>query len=209
MFDVSPPKPRRYARRRVGARLVELDHRLAEGDDVERARLRSWPRRQRTRPRRANAAAAARTSRRGARPVQVRPGAEARGARRPSTAPCCRAGCRRRRTPASPSAARRATPSAPPAAAPRPGNILRPSAPAASAANASVGVATPGTQTSPAAFASRTTATSACGITISRPPASRTRATSSTSMTVPAPTRQSSPMPLREQRDRRRTRAAN
>ena len=69
------------------------------------------------------------------------------------------------------------------------GNIFSPSAPAPSAANASVGVATPGTQTSPCRFASRMIAVSACGITISRPPAAPTRATSSTVSTVPAPTR--------------------
>ena len=89
------------------------------------------------------------------------------------------------------------------------GNILSPSAPAASAANASVGVATPGTHTMPSPFASRITATSACGITISLPPASRTRATSATRCTVPAPTRQRSPNCAREQRESTRTAAAN
>ena len=82
------------------------------------------------------------------------------------------------------------------------GNILSPSAPAASAANASVGVATPGTQTRPCRLASRMTATSACGITIRRPPAALTRATSSTSSTVPAPTRQRSPQRSAQRADR-------
>src|SRR6266567_5825063 len=73
------------------------------------------------------------------------------------------------------------------------GNILSPSAPASSAAKASVGVATPGTHASPARLASRTTAPSACGMTISRPPASATRATAAGLSTVPAPVRQRSP----------------
>src|SRR5438128_5231864 len=73
------------------------------------------------------------------------------------------------------------------------GNIFSPSAPAASAANASVGVATPGTQRSPCRFASRMTDTSPCGMTISLPPAAATRATSATSITVPAPVRHRCP----------------
>ena len=54
------------------------------------------------------------------------------------------------------------------------GNSLSPSAPARSAANASLGVATPGRQAmSPAALAALITSGSVCGITTSRPPASR------------------------------------
>lgn len=55
-------------------------------------------------------------------------------------------------------------------------------------ANASVGVAMPGTANSPDAFARATTAGSAWGITISRPPARATASTASGSSTVPAPT---------------------
>src|SRR5215204_411626 len=67
------------------------------------------------------------------------------------------------------------------------GNILSPAAPHFSAAKASVGVATPGVQASPAATARAITAASPCGMTTSRPPASRTRSTSAGSSTVPAP----------------------
>src|SRR5262249_54153183 len=51
------------------------------------------------------------------------------------------------------------------------GNILSPSAPAASAAKASVGVATPGSATMPSRLAAAMTSRSALGATISRPPA--------------------------------------
>ncbi|MCY1371028.1 hypothetical protein D9M69_581550 [compost metagenome] len=71
------------------------------------------------------------------------------------------------------------------------GNILSTSAPAASAAKASVGVATPGAQARPAALAARITAGSPCGITTSCPPASAILAQDSGLSTVPAPIRQS------------------
>ena len=52
------------------------------------------------------------------------------------------------------------------------GKSFKPSAPAASAAKPSVGVATPGRHQAPAAFAARITLASECGITTRRPPAS-------------------------------------
>ncbi|KGS74155.1 hypothetical protein X942_5537 [Burkholderia pseudomallei MSHR5596] len=73
------------------------------------------------------------------------------------------------------------------------GNTFSASAPAWSAANASVSVDTPGAQTMPACFVALMMEMSACGITISRPPASRTRSTSAAASTVPAPIRQSAP----------------
>ena len=68
------------------------------------------------------------------------------------------------------------------------GNIFRASAPADSAAKASVGVAIPGRLTNPAALAARITAVSACGMTTRSAPISFSRATCSTARTVPAPT---------------------
>ncbi|ABA50914.1 hypothetical protein BURPS1710b_3486 [Burkholderia pseudomallei 1710b] len=68
------------------------------------------------------------------------------------------------------------------------GNIFSTSAPFASAANASVGVATPGAHPMPSVFARRTTSPSACGITISSPPARTTSSTCPARSTVPAPT---------------------
>src|SRR5579872_7452458 len=67
------------------------------------------------------------------------------------------------------------------------GNALRASAPASSAAKASVGVATPGSAIRPRALAALTIATSACGMTMRSPPASATAATSLSVLTVPAP----------------------
>ena len=88
-------------------------------------------------------------ARRRPRLVQIRAGAESRRARRPVRRRDCRASCRRRQTPACPrgSTARHARSAAGGSASA--GNILSPSAPAASAANASVGVATPGTHSMP------------------------------------------------------------
>lgn len=68
------------------------------------------------------------------------------------------------------------------------GKSLTASAPASTQAKASVGVAAPGTQYRPRALASATRRVSACGITMSWPPACCTRATASVSSTVPAPT---------------------
>ena len=68
------------------------------------------------------------------------------------------------------------------------GNSFRASAPARRAANASLGVATPGRQAMPAALAAVITRGSVCGMTTSRPPASCSSATSPGSITVPAPT---------------------
>ncbi|MDT4840560.1 hypothetical protein FQZ97_743870 [compost metagenome] len=73
------------------------------------------------------------------------------------------------------------------------GNSFSASAPAASAANASVGVATPGMQSMPAALAARMTSVSAWGMTIRRPPAAAISQTCSARVTVPAPTRYRSP----------------
>ncbi len=67
------------------------------------------------------------------------------------------------------------------------GNAFRAWAPAESAVNASLGVATPGSETMPAATASRTTAMSTFGETARIPPAAATCATSASSSTVPAP----------------------
>ena len=67
------------------------------------------------------------------------------------------------------------------------GNAFSASAPALSAAKASVGVATPGIAIRPRALAAAITATSACGMTIRSPPASATAATSAGVFTVPAP----------------------
>src|SRR5690348_17462216 len=55
--------------------------------------------------------------------------------------------------------------------------LFRSSAPCASAANPSVGVATPGVQQRRAALAAEITATSPCGMTMRRPPAAATSAT--------------------------------
>ena len=158
-----------------------------------------------------SAVAAAREMPRHRRP---RPSARARPSRRadrdwipcrsrsrppPNTAPCCRAGCRRPGTPAFPAAAPRATPSSADGGNWSDGNILRPSAPAASAANASVGVATPGTQTLPCRFAARITAVSPCGITMSWPPAARD---------LVRPPRPRSPCPRRRDIARRTSRRA-
>lgn len=68
------------------------------------------------------------------------------------------------------------------------GNSFNASAPAASIANASVGVKQPGMAIRPCVLAARTTAASACGVTISFPPARATAATSAAVITVPAPT---------------------
>src|SRR3954447_13520999 len=73
------------------------------------------------------------------------------------------------------------------------GNSFRASAPARRAANASLGVATPGRQAMPAAFAASITRASVCGVTTILPPAWRSRPTSAGSITVPAPTSASSP----------------
>src|SRR5687767_895812 len=72
------------------------------------------------------------------------------------------------------------------------GKSLSASAPFASAANASVGVATPGKHARPACFAARTTSGSPCGMTIIRPPTFTTSATWAGAVTVPAPIRTSS-----------------
>ena len=68
------------------------------------------------------------------------------------------------------------------------GNNLRPVAPAASAANASVGVITPGRHTRPKRAASATTSALQLGDTISSPPADCTSRTCCGVSTVPAPT---------------------
>ena len=70
MFDVSPPKPCRYVRGSSRARLVELDHRLAERDDVERRQSRMSAARGSARKRGgvARARAYARTARAGSAP---------------------------------------------------------------------------------------------------------------------------------------------
>ena len=68
------------------------------------------------------------------------------------------------------------------------GNSLRPCAPAARAANASLGVSTPGRQTIPNRSARRTTTGSKLGATTSWPPAACTASTWVSVSTVPAPT---------------------
>src|SRR5580704_1030078 len=70
-----------------------------------------------------------------------------------------------------------------------PGKSLSASAPAASAAKASLGVATPGIETRPRFFAARTTSASKFGETTRRAPASAICATACVSRTVPAPIR--------------------
>ena len=74
-----------------------------------------------------------------------------------------------------------------------PGKSFSPSAPAASAAKPSVGVATPGRHQAPALFAARITSGSECGMTMSLPPASTVFRAASGDMTVPAPISASSP----------------
>ena len=196
MFDVSPPKPCSYvcgssprawlnsiiaspSARTSSSAHAPFDHCPRAGSARNARRIRARHRRAPARRRRPACTGSSR--------CRIRPRPP------PSTAPCCRDECHRRRTPACRfgSTARHACSAAGTIASA--GNIFSPSAPAASAANASVGVATPGRQTMPSRFASRITAVSACGITIRRPPASRTRATSAASITVPAPTRQRSP----------------
>ena len=73
------------------------------------------------------------------------------------------------------------------------GNSFSPSAPLASAANPSLGVAMPGMLTSPDVFVARITCVSTCGVTINLPPASATSYTSAAFITVPAPISTSSP----------------
>ena len=67
------------------------------------------------------------------------------------------------------------------------GKSLIASAPACSKAKASVGLKKPGMANRPAAFAARTIAVSACGVTIRRPPAAATSPTCDGSVRVPAP----------------------
>ena len=69
------------------------------------------------------------------------------------------------------------------------GNALTASAPAAKAAKASLGVAAPGRQVSPSAFARAMTAGFVFGVTMRSPPASATASTSAGVSTVPAPTK--------------------
>lgn len=68
------------------------------------------------------------------------------------------------------------------------GNNVSASAPAARIASPSAGVKNPGIASNPGCLAARVTATSACGITISLPPATAVSATCSGVITVPAPT---------------------
>ena len=143
------------------------------------------PRRTRPRPRH--------VGRRRARRVEVRSGAEAVRARGPVGRHVVGPDAADRKDQRLLAAAPRATPSAPPRGSWSAGNIFRPSAPAASAANASVGVATPGTQTSPAASlrGSRDVGMRHHD----QPPARRARPAPRRRRrcTVPAPTRQRSP----------------
>src|SRR6185503_20522542 len=67
-----------------------------------------------------------------------------------------------------------------------PGNIFSPSAPAASAAKASVGVATPGKAISPRALAAAITGAVQLGAMISLAPVAATASTSASISTVPA-----------------------
>ncbi len=76
------------------------------------------------------------------------------------------------------------------------GNSLIASAPALIIRNASVGVAKPGTTKRLRRLAASMTRSSACGITMSLPPASATFVTCSQSVTVPAPTSALSPRRL-------------
>jgi hypothetical protein len=107
---------------------------------------------------------------------------------------------RRRHRPACPGAAPRASPSTRLGPARLAGNSFRPSAPALSAANASVGVKTPGKDCNPSRLVSAMTSASKLGETIRRPPASATARTSSTAVTVPAPIKacRRSPVPWPE-----------
>ena len=68
------------------------------------------------------------------------------------------------------------------------GKILSASAPAATAASASVGVIAPTNASNPFALARRTTAASVLGATMSRAPVAARASTSATVRTVPAPT---------------------
>src|SRR6202167_3825987 len=67
------------------------------------------------------------------------------------------------------------------------GKSLIASAPACSKAKASVGLKKPGKAKRPACLAVRTIAVSACGVTISGPPAAATSLTCDDSVKVPAP----------------------
>ncbi len=70
---------------------------------------------------------------------------------------------------------------------PSAGKSFKASAPAKMAPKASVGVAKPGTHVRSRVLARRMTVSSACGITMKRPPASSTASTWSGRKTVPAP----------------------
>ena len=76
---------------------------------------------------------------------------------------------------------------------PSAGKSFKASAPARMAPNASVGVAKPGIQVRSHVLARRMIVSSACGITIKRPPASETVSTCSGCNTVPAPMSAASP----------------
>ena len=73
------------------------------------------------------------------------------------------------------------------------GKSFSASAPAASIAKASVGVKQPGTASSPCDLAARVMVGSACGVTISLPPAWAMAATWASVITVPAPISRRSP----------------